>query len=70
MRVTITSYVAAFASTVAGLTLQDWGVVVAIGTAIITCAAHLYYKQQTLNTYNRLAAAQEAEAKSHTVGGG
>jgi hypothetical protein len=68
MRATAASYLGAFVATVSGLTLQDWGVLVGIFTALGTFAAHLYFQREKLKTYRRVAAAQEAEALSHTGG--
>lgn len=63
----IISYGGAFASVASGLTLQDYGVIVGIITALATCATHIYVSTKRVRLESDVANARIAEAKSHTV---
>lgn len=61
------SYGGAAVSLFAGMTLQDVGVVVGIVTAIVTCAAHLYFSWRRAELDERVANARINEYNSHTA---
>jgi hypothetical protein len=62
------SYGGAVASVAAGCTLQDYGVVVGIITAVATCASHIYFASKRADMDEKVAAAKIAEIRSHTAG--
>ncbi|MFM0010950.1 holin [Paraburkholderia sediminicola] len=63
------SYTASVASVAAGLTLQDWGVLVGIFTALATSATHIYFASRRDKMDEELAKARIAEIQSHTAKG-
>jgi hypothetical protein len=72
MRITpdgVASYGGAAASMAAGLTLQDYGVLVGIFTALVTCCAHIYFSSRRAELEDRVASARIAEMQSHTSQG-
>lgn len=72
MRITpdaVASYGGAVASLTAGLTLQDYGVLAGIITALVTCCAHIYFSARRAQLEERVANARIAEAQSHTAPG-
>lgn len=63
----VASYGGAAASMAAGLTLQDYGVLIGIFTALVTCCAHIYFSARRSQLEERVANARIAEAQSHTA---
>jgi hypothetical protein len=63
------SYVASAASVAAGITLQDWGVLVGIFTALATSAGHLYFASRRDKMDEEVTKARIAEIQSHTAKG-
>ncbi|BDC37920.1 HP1 family phage holin [Paraburkholderia terrae] len=61
------SYTGAAASVAAGLTLQDFGVIVGILTAVATCIAHIYFASKRSSIDEKLANAKIAEIQSHSA---
>ncbi|MCO4879057.1 HP1 family phage holin [Paraburkholderia caribensis] len=59
------SYAGAAASVSAGFTLQDYGVIVGIFTALVTCVAHIYFSSKRIALDEKLADAKIAELQSH-----
>jgi hypothetical protein len=63
------SYVASAASVAAGITLQDWGILVGIVTAIASCVAHIYFASRRDKLDAEIVKARIAEIQSHTAKG-
>jgi hypothetical protein len=60
------SFGGAALSVAAGLTLQDYGILLGMATALITCANHIYYSSKRAALEEAVAKARIAEAMSHT----
>jgi hypothetical protein len=58
--VSTASYAGATVSVVSGLTLTEWGIIVGIATALVTCVANMIYQHKK---YKREQNLYEAEMK-------